>query len=127
MLFCCSTFPKDRFVNEGEIGHGTYGRVYKVFDTTTQRTLAMKKANIDLSVDGVPSPFLRELVFLRQLDHPNIIKLEEIIMTVPRLYLFFEYMEMDLKQLLERTEAVDEGLIRRVMLQVLSGLDYMRG
>jgi serine/threonine protein kinase len=42
---------------------------------------------------------------LRELDHPNIVELLEVIIAGNRLYLVFEYIETDLKKLMEKDPA----------------------
>jgi serine/threonine protein kinase len=44
--------------------------------------------------------FLREICFLRELDHPNIVKVLEIILTDDILYLVFELVDTDLKDVM---------------------------
>ncbi|KAJ6763873.1 CELL DIVISION PROTEIN KINASE [Salix purpurea] len=80
------------------IGQGTYSNVYKARDVTHGKIVAIKKVRFD-SNDPESVKFMsREILILRGLDHPNIIKLEGLItsQTSSSLYLVFEYMEHDL-------------------------------
>jgi len=49
--------------------------------------------------EGVPSTALREISLLRELDHQNIVRLLDVIHSEKKLFMVFEYMEMDLKKL----------------------------
>lgn len=81
-----------------QIGQGTYSNVYKARDVTHDKIVAIKKVRFD-SGDPESVKFMsREIIILRGLDHPNIIKLQGLItsQTSSSLYLVFEYMEHDL-------------------------------
>lgn len=54
---------------------GTYGIVYKARHRQTNRIFAVKKIRTEEDPDGISATALRELVFLRELEHPNILKL----------------------------------------------------
>lgn len=81
-----------------QIGQGTYSTVFKARDLTNQKIVALKRVRFD-NLDHESVNFMaREIIFLRRLDHPNIIKLEGLITspTSRSMYLVFEYMEHDL-------------------------------
>lgn len=87
-----------------QIGQGTYSNVYKARDVTNNKFVALKKVRFDnLDLDSVKF-MAREILILRRLDHPNVIKLEGLITsrTSCSLYLVFEYMEHDLTGLASR-------------------------
>ncbi|KAL9681182.1 hypothetical protein QQ045_012963 [Rhodiola kirilowii] len=74
----------------------------------------------------------REILILRRLDHPNVIKLEGIITSMMScsIYLVFEYMEHDLSGLIDCPEIkFSEAQSKCYMKQLLSGLEHchMRG
>lgn len=81
-----------------QIGQGTYSSVYKARDIIHNKLVALKRVRFD-NHDPESIKFMaREIVILRRLDHPNVIKLEGLITsrTSCTLYLVFEYMEHDL-------------------------------
>lgn len=81
-----------------QIGRGTYGTVYKARDIWSGKIVALKKLRFDdLKPESVKF-MVREILILRRLDHPNIIKLEGLVASrmSASLYLIFEYMEHDL-------------------------------
>lgn len=62
--------------------------------------MAVKKIRLEDEDEGIPSTTLREIFALKELDHPNIIKLLDIIYEPlnKKLFLIFEYMPYDLRK-----------------------------
>ena len=84
--------------NVAQIGQGAYSNVYKARDLVTGKVVALKKVRFD-SFDPEALRFMaREILVLRRLNHPNVIKLEGLVISrmSSSLYLVFEYMEHDL-------------------------------
>lgn len=71
-------------VNE-KIGHGTQGDVFRATHIKNpSRIVAIKKMKFDdgkngSSKEGIPSTALREISLLKELNHPNIVNLIQII------------------------------------------------
>lgn len=81
-----------------QIGQGTYSCVYRAKDLETGKIVAMKKVRF-VNMDPESVRFMaREILILRRLDHPNVMKLEGLVTSrvSGNLYLVFEYMEHDL-------------------------------
>ena len=51
--------------------------------------------------EGVPSTTIREISLLRELSHPNIVTLYQILHLDQKLYLVFEFLDYDLKQYID--------------------------
>ena len=65
-----------RFTILQKLGEGTYGNVYKILDKQTQNIVSIKIFNNeDFGGIGVSSTTLREITYLTQLQHKNIIKI----------------------------------------------------
>ncbi|KXL48137.1 hypothetical protein M433DRAFT_130583 [Acidomyces richmondensis BFW] len=87
-----------------KIGEGTYGVVYKARDLTTpdHRIVALKKIRLEAEDEGVPSTAIREISLLKELSDPNIVRLLNIVHADGhKLYLVFEYLDLDLKKYME--------------------------
>lgn len=72
--------------------------MYKARDLETGKIVAMKKVRF-VNMDPESVRFMaREILILRKLDHPNVMKLEGLVTSrlSGSLYLVFEYMEHDL-------------------------------
>nr|CAD7434195.1 unnamed protein product [Timema monikensis] len=80
---------------------GTYGVVYKAKNKKTGQMVAMKKIRLENEDEGVPSTAIREISLLKELRHPNVVSLEDVLMEEARLYLVFEFLSMDLKKYLD--------------------------
>lgn len=69
---------------------------------------------------------LREVMALRKLNHPSIVKLKEVIRENDELYFVFEYLECNLYQVMkERDKLLPESRIRNWLYQIFQGLAYM--
>ncbi|KAI3728658.1 hypothetical protein L6452_17297 [Arctium lappa] len=117
----------DTFEKLEKIGQGTYSNVYKARDLINKKIVALKRVRFD-NMDSESVKFMaREIVILRRLHHPNIIKLEGLVTsrTSCSLYLVFEYMEHDLTGLASLPGVkFTEPQVKCYMKQLLSGLDH---
>lgn len=118
----------DRYVKiekGGNCGEGTYGVVYKARDRRTNLFVAMKKIRLETEDEGIPSTTLREISTLRQLRHPNIVELNDVIHSEGRLYLVFEFVDKDLKKYMEAVNGpLNPELVRSYTAQLLRGLEF---
>lgn len=100
------TFPGNEWLSKlylymyylDQIGQGTYSNVYKARDALTGKIVALKKVRFDNLEPESVKFMAREILILRRLDHPNVVKLEGLVTSRMScsLYLVFEYMEHDL-------------------------------
>lgn len=91
----------DKYEKLEMIGEGTYGVVYKAKDTDTGEIYALKKIRLESEDEGIPSTAIREIALLKELQHPNIVRLVNVLHTDKKLTLVFEYLDQDLKRLLD--------------------------
>uniref|UniRef100_A0A0N5B9Y1 Cell division protein kinase 5 n=1 Tax=Strongyloides papillosus TaxID=174720 RepID=A0A0N5B9Y1_STREA len=104
---------------------GTYGTVYKAIDKRNNSTVALKVIKLDDEDEGVPSSALREICLLKQLKHPNIVTLLDIMHAEKKLTLVFECCEQDLKKYFDQCEGkISQTQTRHLMQQLLRGLSY---
>lgn len=108
-----------------ELGNGTCGSVYKAVNMETSEIVAVKKMKRKF-YNWEECINLREVKSLRKLNHPNIIKLKEIVRENNELFFIFDYMEYNLYQVMrDRGKPFSEEEIRTYMSQVLQGLAHM--
>lgn len=81
-----------------KLGEGTYGVVYKAKDKITKELFALKKIRLESEDEGIPSTAIREISLLKELQHPNVVKLHDVIHSNKKLVLVFEFVDMDLKK-----------------------------
>ncbi|XP_038644946.1 cyclin-dependent kinase 2-like isoform X5 [Scyliorhinus canicula] len=107
----------DNFQKVEKIGEGTYGVVYKAMNKVTGEMVALKKIRLDAEMEGVPSTAIREISLLKELNHPNIVKLLDVIHSEKKLYLVFEFLNQDLKKYMD--SAPPTGLPLQLVKQML--------
>ncbi|KAI8463415.1 MAG: cell division control protein 2 [Monoraphidium minutum] len=116
----------ERYEKLERVGEGTYGVVYKALDRVTGAVVALKKIRLEQEEEGVPSTAIREISLLKELNHPNVVRLHDVIHADRRLYLVFEYLDLDLKKLMDGMPgfSADTRLIKLYLWQMLSGIHY---
>ncbi|KAL8215865.1 hypothetical protein R6Q57_022702 [Mikania cordata] len=110
-----------------KIGQGTYSNVYKARDLISGKIVALKKVRFDNLEPESVKFMAREILILKKLNHPNIIKLEGLVTSRMScsLYLVFEYMEHDLSGLAAvQGVKFTEPQVKCYMKQLLSGLEH---
>ncbi|XP_060624926.1 cyclin-dependent kinase 1 [Anolis sagrei] len=117
----------DEYTKIEKIGEGTYGVVYKGKHKATGKVVAMKKIRLESDEEGVPSTAIREVSLLKELHHPNIVCLQDVLMQDSRLYLIFEFLSMDLKKYLDSIPSgqfLDRMLVKSYLHQILQGIEF---
>lgn len=75
--------------------------------------------------EGVPSTTIREIGLLRELNHPNLIELLGVSKCEDNLYLVFEYLDQDLRQLLDdETINMSESVVKSYLWQMLQAIAH---
>ena len=89
-------------------------------DLETSTEVAMKKVRFEGEDVGVPATALREIIVLKDLEHRNVVNLMDVIIEPQRLYLVFELIDMDLKNLMDsRNEPLELSHIQSFTGQIL--------
>ncbi|KAG1052771.1 hypothetical protein G6F46_009784 [Rhizopus delemar] len=120
--------PEQRYTRIEKLGEGTYATVYKGKNRVTGEIVALKEIHLDPE-EGAPSTAIREISLMKELKHPNIIRLQDIIHTESKLSLVFECMDQDLKKYMDTTAratrgVLSVGVIKSFMYQLLKGIAY---
>lgn len=116
----------ENFQKIEKIGEGTYGVVYKAKDKNTGQVVALKKIRLDTESEGVPSTAIREISLLKELDHINIVRLLDVVHSEKKLYLVFEFLDMDLKKYMDSAppSGLPLPLVKSYLWQLLQGIAY---
>mmetsp|Transcript_15568 Transcript_15568/g.17273 ORF Transcript_15568/g.17273 Transcript_15568/m.17273 type:complete len:338 (-) Transcript_15568:325-1338(-) len=132
------------------ISQGAYGIVYKGIQNISGRTVAIKQipfSNTSTPEGGIPCNIIREISLLRELHHPNVVELLDIIQGIitasgntknddddsnngrsqitSGLYLIFEYVAHDLKTFIDKYQTSNE-ISERVGLPVPIVRSFLR-
>eukprot|EP00755_Sulcionema_specki_P023504 Sspe_Gene.79073::Locus_49526_Transcript_1_1_Confidence_1.000_Length_965::g.79073::m.79073 len=90
-----------KYTKLDKVGEGTYGIVYKAKDKTTGELVALKRMRLDSEDEGIPCSAIREILLLKELKHPNVVKLLDVSHSEKKLTLVFEFLDQDLKAYLD--------------------------
>ena len=106
------------------IGKGSYGSVYKVIKKNTNIIRAMKVIPKNFQKDN--KEILREIDILKNLDHPNVMKIFEFLEDEKNYYLIQEFCDGgDLDTILNGKKIYCEFLVKFIMYQVLMAINYL--
>jgi len=115
----------ERYIKIEKIGEGTYGVVYKAKDRSTDEIIALKKIRLEAEDEGVPSTAIREISLLKELQHPNIVSLRDVVHQNNKLYLVFEYLDQDLKKYMDVVgKDLHKMLVKSYLQQILKGIAF---
>jgi len=115
----------ERYQKMEKIGEGTYGVVYKAKDRVTGEIIALKKIRLEAEDEGIPSTAIREISLLKELQHPNIVRLYDVVHTEHKLTLVFEFLDQDLKKYLDVNDSgLDLPILKSFLFQLLTGVAY---
>ncbi|KAL7696972.1 mitogen-activated protein kinase (MPK9) [Lotmaria passim] len=118
----------DRYTVIGQVGDGSFGTVSKAQNTVTGEIVAVKKMKQRFH-SWEECLQLREVQSLRKVQHPNLIKLKEVVREKTELFLIFEYCEKNIFQIqrqradqMSGAMAFSDKEIRSIMCQTLLGV-----
>jgi len=115
----------ERYEKLEKLGEGTYGVVYKARDKINGQIVALKKTRLESEDEGVPSTAIREISLLRELSHPNIVDLKDVIHADQKLYLVFEFLDQDLKKYMDTVgKKLKPMLVKSYLYQMLQGITF---
>ena len=117
----------DLYAIHYKLGAGSFGTVYKVSEKKTKipRALKMIRREVVQMQDG-KYEFLREIEILRQIDHPNIVKLLEFFIDDNFFYLILELIDgIDLYSYIHNREDFTENQAAVIMKQLFSAVFYL--
>ncbi|ESQ28538.1 hypothetical protein EUTSA_v10018174mg [Eutrema salsugineum] len=118
----------DEFERLNKIDEGTYGVVYRAKDKKTGEIVALKKVKMEKEREGFPLTSLREINILLSFHHPSIVDVKEVVVgsSLDSIFMVMEYMEHDLKALMETMkQRFSQSEVKCLMLQLLEGVKYL--
>ncbi|KAI3816742.1 hypothetical protein L1987_16446 [Smallanthus sonchifolius] len=118
----------DEFERLNKIDEGTYGVVYRAKDNKTGEIVALKKVKMEKEREGFPLTSLREINILLSFHHPSIVDVKEVVVgsNLDSIFMVMEYMEHDLKALMETMkQPFSQSEVKCLMLQLFEGTKYL--
>lgn len=113
-----------RFRIETVLGRGGMGEVYKAFDPTLQRILAVKTVRPDIDRPEYLERMMREAQACARLSHPNIVTIFEAGQVDGMVFIAMEYLQGEnLADVLEKNTLTFEEKIR-ILIRVLEALEH---
>ncbi|KAJ9549524.1 hypothetical protein OSB04_022067 [Centaurea solstitialis] len=118
----------DEFERLNKIDEGTYGVVYRAKDKKSGEVVALKKVKMEKEREGFPLTSLREINILLSFHHPSVVDVKEVVVgsNLDSIFMVMEYMEHDLKALMETMkQPFSQSEVKCLMLQLLEGTKYL--
>lgn len=99
--------------------------VYKAQDSKGG-IYALKTIRLEAEDEGIPSTAIREISLLKELQHPNIVRLHDVLHTDRKLTLVFEFLDKDLKKVLDACNGggLDAATTRSFLCQLCRGIAH---
>ncbi|WPK25927.1 hypothetical protein PUMCH_003265 [Australozyma saopauloensis] len=115
-----------KYTKEKKVGEGTYAVVYVGKQEFSHRQVAIKEIKTGLFKDGLDMSAIREVKYLKELRHNNVIELVDVYMSPDKnLNLVLEYLPCDLEVLIKDTSVVFKSSdIKSWLLMTLRGLHH---
>lgn len=116
----------DNFELKEQIGKGEFGEVFRAEDVNSKKSYAVKTINLKNIKQGIPSSAIREITILRQLNHPNIIRLHSLMNHDQTLYLVLDLCDCDLRTyFLRNNHLLPISECKKIIFQILKALEYL--
>jgi len=106
------------------LGEGASSQVFMAINRESNKHVAVKI--IDCTTVVLNTRLLKEILILQRLDHPHIIKLEDVILTCDKLYIIMELASgRDLFEELVDRRTYTEKDAQNIVKKILSAVSYM--
>ncbi|KAE8219715.1 hypothetical protein CF319_g6639 [Tilletia indica] len=111
-----------------KVGEGTYASVFLAKNVHSNERVAIKMIKVVSNADGMDMTALREVKFLKELQHPNVIRMLDVFASGainPSLNLVLEFLDTNLEALIkDRDLTIAPADIKGWMVMILRGLEY---
>nr|XP_033783680.1 cyclin-dependent kinase-like 3 isoform X2 [Geotrypetes seraphini] len=115
----------DMYENLGMVGEGSYGVVMKCKHKETGNIVAIKKF-FERPEKSINKIAMREINFLKQFRHENLVNLIEVFTWKKRLFLVFEFIDHTVLRELElQPNGLDSKRLKKYLFQIIRGLNYL--
>ncbi|KAK7737012.1 hypothetical protein SLS53_006768 [Cytospora paraplurivora] len=115
-----------------DIEEGAYGWVTRAKEIKTGKVVALKRLKMEPNDrNGLPVTGLREMQILKDCDHKNIVRMQEVVVgddttRIENIFLVLDFIEHDLKSILEdMPQPFLASEVKTLLLQLAGGVAYM--
>ncbi|KXN86568.1 Serine/threonine-protein kinase crk1 [Leucoagaricus sp. SymC.cos] len=116
---------QQRWIKDRKVGEGTYAVVYQGRDSVSKRKVAIKKIKVGQFKDGLDMSAIREVKYLRELKHQNVIELLDVFSSKTNLNLVLEFLDSDLEMIIkDRSLVFLPADIKSWMAMTFRGLEF---
>ncbi|KAK9473094.1 kinase-like domain-containing protein [Dipodascopsis tothii] len=116
---------RSKYTKERKVGEGTFAVVYVGRQVTTGRQIAIKKIKVGQFKDGLDMSAIREVKFLQEMKHDNVIELVDVFSSKTNLNLVLEYLSADLEMIIrDRSLIFSSSDVKSWLLMTLRGLHH---
>ena len=114
------------YSKEKKVGEGTYAVVYLGKQLASGKSIAIKEIKTSEFKDGLDMSAIREVKYLQELDHPNVINMIDIFMAYDNLNLVLEFLPTDLEVVIKDQNVLfTPADIKAWMLMTLRGVYHV--
>lgn len=114
------------YTKEKKIGEGTYAVVYLGKQLSSGQRIAVKEIKTSEFKDGLDMSAIREVKYLQELNHSNVINMIDIFMAYNNLNLVLEFLPSDLEVVIkDRNILFTPADIKSWMLMTLRGVHHV--
>ena len=116
----------DHYILDKTLGAGGFGKVKLAIHEFTGSKVAIKIINKKLiKSQKISSKIQREIRLMKYFNHPNIIKLYQVLDTAQNIFVVMEYVPGgELFELVNEARGFDETTCRRYFRQIIDGVEY---
>ncbi|SMN18788.1 similar to Saccharomyces cerevisiae YDL108W KIN28 Serine/threonine protein kinase, subunit of the transcription factor TFIIH [Maudiozyma saulgeensis] len=117
---------ESNYTKEKKVGEGTYAVVYLGKQLSSGDSIAVKEIKTSEFKDGLDMSAIREVKYLQELNHPNVINLIDIFMAYDNLNLVLEFLPTDLEVVIkDKNILFTPADIKSWMLMTLRGVYHV--
>ncbi|SCU96948.1 LAFA_0G08966g1_1 [Lachancea sp. 'fantastica'] len=113
------------YSKEKKVGEGTYAVVYVGTKQSDERRIAIKEIKTSGFKDGLDMSAIREVKYLQEMQHVNVIELIDVFMAQNNLNLVLEFLPADLEMIIKDTSILfTQADIKSWLLMTLRGVHH---
>ncbi|SCV04229.1 LANO_0G08944g1_1 [Lachancea nothofagi CBS 11611] len=116
---------RTEYSKEKKVGEGTYAVVYVGTKRSSNRRIAIKEIKTSGFKDGLDMSAIREVKYLQEMQHANVIELVDVFMAQNNLNLVLEFLPADLEMIIKDTSILfTQADIKSWLLMTLRGVHH---